>query len=137
MLEHHAKAMKNLIPYTSSSACRDAYLRAVAVYPEVKEQTMLMKMALLCNKRGTAQIGASGAMIFLLDSLRAARLTGEFPKGEVFTVAQIVGVEKKEAGWADAQFKKQDLIAFLMHEAELLDKQCLQQCRDSKPHQPS
>ena len=37
----------------------------------------------------------------------------------------IVGVEKKEAGWADAQFKKQDLIAFLMHEAELLDKTML------------
>ena len=57
--------------------------------------------------------------------MRAARLTGEFPKGEGITVASIIGADKKQAAWAGVHFKKQYLIAFLMHEAELLDQTML------------
>ena len=41
--------------------------------------------------------------------------------GGAITVVHISGVDKKEVGWADIQFKKQDLIGFLMHDAELTD----------------
>ena len=122
MTDAHAKAVKSLLPYATDTGCKGAYLRAEVMCPEAKDQTLLMRLAVLCSRRGTdAASGAVASMIFLLDTMRAARLTGEFPKGEGITVANIIGADKKKAAWADIQFKKQDLIAFLMHEAELLD----------------
>ena len=129
MTEGHAKALRSLLPFVSDIGCKHSYLLTEIMCPEVKEMTLLMRLAILCSKRGnggtTPASGgpsqANACMIFLFDSFRVARLTGEFPKGEGMTVANIIGQEKKAAGWAHVLFKKQDLIAFLMHEAELLD----------------
>ena len=129
MSEGHAKALKLVLPFVSDIGCKQSYLVTEVACPEVKEMTLLMRMAILCNKRGN--VGASPAsggpsaaqcMTFLFDSFRAARLTGEFQKGEGMTVANIIGQEKKAAAWAHVMFKKQDLVAFLLHEAELLDE---------------
>ena len=117
--EATARAMKSVLPFVADIGCKNAYLLSEVMCPEIKDQTMLMRLAGLCSKRGSA---ASGALVFLFDGLRVGRLTGEFPKGEGITVSSILGQEKKSAGWADIMFKKQNLVEFLMHEAELIDK---------------
>jgi len=61
-------------------------------------------------------------MIFIFDCLRVARLTGDCPKGEALTVAKVMGQEKKTPALVHILFKKQDLVEFMLHEAELLDK---------------
>ena len=144
MSEGHAKALRSLLPFVSDIGCKHSYLLTEVMCPEVKELTLLMRLAILCSKRGGGAAPASGGpsqahacMIFLFDSFRVARLTGEFPKGEGMTVANIIGQEKKAAGWAHVLFKKQDLIAFLMHEAELLDTKWLKQGSNGQPLQLS
>ena len=62
----------------------------------------------------------------MFDCLRVARLTGDCPKDEVLTVGKAIGNDKKTPALAHLLFKKQDLIEFIMHEAELLDHAMLQ-----------
>ena len=134
MTEGHAKALKNLMPFVLNADCKQAYMLAEVFVPELKEMTMLMRIAQLCSKRASGgstpasggQTQAHASMAFLFWSFRVARLTGEFPKDEAMTVSRILGQEKKTPGWANTLFKKQDLIAFLMHEAELLDHSMVQ-----------
>ena len=129
MSEGHTKALKKLLSFVSDAGCKQAYLLAEVLCPELKEMTLLMRMAQLCIKRSGGsspsatggQTQAHSSMAFLLDSFRVARLTGEFPKDEAITVSKVMGQEKKAPGWANILFKKQDLIGLLIHEAELLD----------------
>ena len=130
-----AKALRSLLPFVADLGCKHSYLLTEVMCPEVKEMTLLMRLAVLCSKRGSGEAApASGGpsrahacMTFLLDSFRVARLTGEFPQGEGMTVTNIVGQEKKAAGWALVMFKKRELSAFLFHEAELLDTKMVQE----------
>ena len=125
--ETQAKALKNLIPFVADPVCKQAYLLAEVLCPELKEMTLLMRIAQMCSKRAASadsggQAQASSCMAFIFDNFRVARLTGEFAKGEAITINKVVGVEKKSAGWAHILFKKQDFIEFLKHESELLDQ---------------
>ena len=129
-----AKALKALLPFVYHAGCKHAHSLAEAVCPELKDMTLLMRMAHLCTKRasggGPSATGgpdhANSCMAFLIDSFRVARLTGEFPKDDSVTVSKILGQEKKTPGWANILFKKQDLVGFLMHEADLLDRSMAQ-----------
>ena len=116
------KALKALIPFVSDPGCKQAHLFAEPLCPELKDMTMLSKIARLCSKRSEVggQGPASDCMAFIFDSFRAARLIGELPKGEC-TVNKAMGHERASAGWVHILLKKHDFIQFIMHEAELLD----------------
>ena len=103
---------------------------AEAVCPELREPTLLLRLAQLSNGRAaTSKADRDGAaresMVFILDCLRVARLTGEIPKGEGLTLNKITGQERKTPAMAHVLFKKQDLIAYILHEATMIDKNML------------
>ena len=79
MTEGHAKALKNLMPFVLNADCKQAYMLAEVFVPELKEMTMLMRIAQLCSKRASGgstpasggQTQAHACMAFL-----------ELPSGE-------------------------------------------------------
>ena len=58
-------------------------------------------------------------MVFIFDSLRVGRLTGERQRDDVYTLGHVTGQERKKPALVHELFKKLDAIEFVMHEAEM------------------
>ncbi len=89
LTEAHAKALKSLTPFVGNHACAVAYSLAEAFCPELREPTLLMRLAQLCKARAAPSqadkdAAACDSMAFVLDCLRVARLTGDAPRGGAF-----------------------------------------------------
>ncbi|CAK0878358.1 unnamed protein product [Prorocentrum cordatum] len=128
LTDSHAKALKSLTPFVGNQACAAAYSLAEAFCPELREPTLLMRLAQLCKGRAAPPQAdkdavACDSMAFILDCLRVARLTGEAPRGETLSLSKVTGQEKKTPAMAHVLFKKHDVIDYIMHEAALIDKE--------------
>ena len=53
------------------------------------------------------------------------RVTGDCPKEDGYTVSKVTGQEKNTPVKVRALFKKQDVIAFIVHEAQLINEGAL------------
>ena len=60
--------------------------------------------------------------MFVMNSLRVARLTGDIPKEEKLSVSRVVGREKKSPAMINALFKKKELVEYIFHEGYLMDQ---------------
>ncbi|CAK0817005.1 unnamed protein product [Prorocentrum cordatum] len=65
---------------------------------------------------------AKECFVFIMNSLRMARLAGDVPKGEKLSVSRVVGLGKKTPAMTHALFKKKELVEYIFHEALLSDK---------------
>ncbi len=128
--DSQVKAFKVLTPFVGDEACEASYSVLEAICPEFRDSTLLMRVAQLCNGRYTS--AASGAesdararasLTYVFDCLRVAKLTGDVPKDEVYTVSKVSGQERKSSALVHTLFKKADLLEFIRHEAELLDSE--------------
>ncbi|CAK0819347.1 unnamed protein product [Prorocentrum cordatum] len=127
LAESHAKCLKNLTPFVGDEACVVAYSLSEAFCPELREPTLLLRLAQLCNGRAASSKADKDAtsresMVFIMDCLRVARLTGDAPRGEGLTLSKVTGQEQKSPAMAHVLFKKQDLMAYILHEAAMIDK---------------
>ena len=123
--EANAKALKNLAPFVGHGECRVAFALVEAVCPELREPTLLLRIAQLSTGQAggvgeDAAAGARAAWIFVFDPLRVLRLCGDCPKDDVYTVSRVTGQEKKSAALVHKLFKKQELVEFVFHEAALI-----------------
>ena len=122
-----------MTPLVHDAACKQAYLFAEPLCPELMDMALLMRVAQLCTRRASSQVvgrgsapasggnaQASAYMAFIFDTFRVARLTGEFPKDECVSVSNVAGQDNKSVGWVNILFKKQEFIEFIMHESALL-----------------
>ena len=95
----HTRLFDSLSPlrrhFIVDDACRAAFAQAEVYCPELRELTLLAKTCSACSKRGVTDAKARQYFVFVMDCLRACRLTGDFPKTEKLTVIQLVGVERK------------------------------------------
>ena len=74
------KALKALAPFVVKTACCTAFVLIEACCPEMREHTLLMRVAQLCTKRHPDNTDAAcESMVFVFDCLRVGRLTGERP----------------------------------------------------------
>ncbi|CAK0811629.1 unnamed protein product, partial [Prorocentrum cordatum] len=94
----HAKALKSLTPFVGNHACAVAYSLAEAFCPELREPTLLMRLAQLCKARtapsqADKDAAACDSMAFVLTPALTHVL-----------------------------FKKHDVIEYIMHEAAMIDK---------------
>ena len=129
LLEASVKGLKSLTPFVPDAQCGAAYALMEAFCPELREPTLLMRIAQLVSGKSADFAAARASLVFIFDSLRVARLTGDSPKGEVYTVAKLTGQEKKTPAMVHLLFKKQSLIEFLTHEVELINKPLLNATR--------
>ena len=120
------KALKSLAPFVVDPACRLAYAKLESVCPELRESTLLMRIAQLSSGRMTSEEdtqSANASLLFIFESLFVARLTGDF--SDTFTVKTVTGQEKKSPALVHMLFKKFDLIDFISHEAAMIDSKLM------------
>ena len=74
------KALKALAPFVGNAACCTAFGLMEACCPEMRDPTLLMRIAQLCTRRHPDNANAAcESMVFVFDCLRVGRLTGERP----------------------------------------------------------
>ena len=74
------KALKALAPCVGNTACCTAFVLMEACCPEMRDSTLLMRIAQLCTRRYPDNADAAcESMVFVFDCLRVGRLTGERP----------------------------------------------------------
>ena len=114
------KALKALAPFVENVACCTAFGLMEACCPEMRDLTLLMRVAQLCSKRHADNAHAAcESMVFVFDCLRVWRLTGERPAQHTWTVGDVTGQENKHPALVHELFKKQDAVDFLTKELEL------------------
>ena len=120
--ENAIKAIKNLGSFVTDQACCTAYMLAEACCPELRDETILMRIAHLCLARHPDNLSASrDAMVFVLDCLRVGRLTGERPADAKYSVDHVTGAQhRNKVALVHELFKKQHLVEFIFHEAALV-----------------
>ena len=121
--ESIVKSVKALHPFLSDAGCRHAYALAEGVVNELRDQTMLLRIAQLCGGRSAEPLARAPqeAMIFIIESLKAGRLSGDYRREDCLTLSQVVGTDKKVPAIAHNLFKKKEFCEFVLHELELLD----------------
>ena len=87
LTEQGIKAIKSLAPFLADGKCCAAFSLLEAFCPEMREPTLLMRIAQLCSARaektveplasGAAIGAAASSMAFAFDCLRVGRLTGD------------------------------------------------------------
>ena len=123
----NVRALKSLVPFVEESICGAAFSLAEVFCPELRDATMLMRIAQLSLARvGSTEekLASARSFVLVLDCLRVFRLTGE-EKGETYTVNKVSGQEKKTPGMVHVIFKRQDVVDFVLHEVELLSRELL------------
>ena len=117
------KALKALAPFVCNAACCTAFSLMEACCPELRDPTMLMRIAQLCTRRSPDNASAAcESMVFVFDCLRVNRLTGERPAQKIYTVSDVTGQENKQPALVHELFKKQDVFDSLTQEAELVQR---------------
>ena len=138
MTEAGAKAIKNLLPFVADKGCQTSYSLCDSVCEEMREQTLLLRVAQLCTKRaansvkenssasgigGGGDVRARALFSFVLDSLRCFRLTGDLPKqGGKLTVDTLTGLSasRMPTALANVIIKKLEFVEYLLHEARII-----------------
>ena len=92
--EQAAKGLKNLATFVGDENCRVAYSLMEAFCPELRETTLLTRIAQLCLARFPVPASARASLVLVFDCLRVFRLTGDCPKNEAYTVSKVTGQEK-------------------------------------------
>ena len=122
--EASGKALKNLAPFLGDKACARAYSLLESFCPEVRKATLLMRIAqlTLAGEANARESSASArqSLVFIFDSLRVYRIVGACP--DTYTVSKVTGQEKRTPALVQVLFKKDELIAFVMHEFALTIK---------------
>ena len=118
------KAMKALAPFVGDADCCAAFSMLECICPEMREPTLLMRMAQLSS----ARVGsvATDSLAFAFDCLRIGRLVGEIKKEDSYTVATVVGQQLKMPALIHKLFKKRDLVEFVFHEAWLVSQKLVE-----------
>ena len=116
-------ALRGLQPFVLDGACASAFALVEVYCPELREPTLLMRIAYACSARGDSDAKAKEYFVFSMNSLRVARLTGDIPKEEKLSVSRVVGREKKSPAMIHAVFKKKELVEYIFHEGYLMDKE--------------
>jgi len=95
---------------------------AEACCPELRDETILMRIAHLCLNRHENKLSASReSMVFILDCLRVGRLTGQRPADAKYSVDHVTGAQyKNKVALIHELFKKQHLVEFIFYEAALV-----------------
>ena len=98
---------------------------------EFRDTTLLFRLAqLISNRAASGQHpqphSALNSCVFVLDCLRIGRLAGDVKKEDASTVSSVTGQERKVPALVHMLLKKQDLVEFLFHEAELVCVQLAQ-----------
>ena len=95
--ESVAKSIKTLHSYLSDNDCRHAYATAEVVVPELRDQTMLLRIAQLCAGRSAEPLARAPqlAMVFIIESLKAGRHSGDFHREDTLTLTQVAGADEK------------------------------------------
>ena len=124
LTEANIKALKCLAPFVEDAACCMAYSIVESFCPELREATLLMRIAQLATARGASSgmekaASACASLAFVFDCLRVYRLTGDCP--DVYTVSKVTGQEKKTPAMVHILFKKQEIIEYVTHEFALMD----------------
>ena len=115
------KALKALAPFVDNAACCTAFVLMEACCPEMRDSTLLMRIAQLCGRRQPDNADAAcESMVFVFDCLRVGRLTGERPAQNTYTVSDVTGQENKQPALVHDLFKKQDAVEFLSQEVALV-----------------
>jgi len=109
------KALKGLSTFVVDKPCGTAYRLMEVFCPELREPTLLMRICQLCQGRPVS----TGACANIFDCLRVFRLTGGCIKEDAYTVSKVTGQEKNTPALVHELFKNQDVIEFILHEAEL------------------
>ena len=131
LTESNVKAFKSLVVFVTNAACAQAYSFMECICPELRESTLLMRIAQLSSARAGSTSGdkpdefACTSLAFVFDCLRVFRLTGNCPKEDIYTVSNISGQEKKTPALVHIIFKKKDIIDYVLHEVALLDESLL------------
>ena len=80
--EGNVKAFKSLVPSVANAACFDALSLLECICPELRESTLLMRIAQLSSSRGGSTTSdkpddyACNSLAFVFDCLRVYRLIG-------------------------------------------------------------
>ena len=124
LTEANVKALKSLAPFVGDAACGMSYSLVESFCPELREATLLMRIAQLATARAASSAmertaSARASLVFVFDCLRMYRLTGDCP--DVYTVNKVTGQEKKTPAMVHTLFKKQEIIEYVMHEFALMD----------------
>ena len=114
-------ALKSLQPFVLDDACGSAFALAEVYCPELREPTLLMRIGYACSTRGVSDAKAKEYFVFVTNTLRVARLTGDIPKDEKLSVSRVAGREKKTPSMPHALFKNHELVEYISHEAFLID----------------
>jgi len=115
-------SLKGLHHFVLDGACRSAFALAEAYSPELREPTLLARIATSCSSRAVSDAKAKEYFVYVMNCLRVARLTGDLPKEEKLTVGRVVGRDRKTPAMIHAFFKKKELVEYVFHEGRLMDK---------------
>ena len=72
---------------------------------ELREPTLLMRIGYACSTRGVYDAKAKEYFVFVTNTLRVARLTGDIPKEEKLSVGRVAGHQKKTPAMLHTLFK--------------------------------
>ena len=121
----NVSALKGLHPFVLDGACRSAFALAEVYSPELREPTLLARIATFCSSRAVSDAQAKEYFVYVMNCLRVARLTGDLPKEEKLTVGRVVGRDRKTPAMIHAFFKKKELVEYVFHEGRLIDEDML------------
>ena len=116
-------ALRGLQPFALDGACGSAFALAEVYSPELRDPTLLSRIATACAHRGASDDKAKEYFAYVLDSLRAARLTGDIDKDEKLSVSRVVGRKSKQPAMIHALFRKKEFIEYFYHEVSLMDNE--------------
>ena len=122
LTEQMVKGLKALAPFVEDAASCAAFSMLECLCPEVREPTLLMRIAQLSTTR-LAGVAAE-SLVFSLNCLRIGRLAGDIK--DAYTVATVAGQQLKKPALIHKLFKKQDLVEFVLHEASLVSQSLTQ-----------
>ena len=99
MTDQTIKAVQHLAPFVSDAQCCAAFSMMEAFCPELREPTLLLRIAQLCSARAERTEPLARAAVtslaFVLNDLRVGRLTGDIQRGSPYTVAIVTGQQNK------------------------------------------
>ena len=113
-------ALKSAHTFVVDETCCAAVALADMYCPEIRDPTLLMKIGSGCSARGGSDAKAREYFVFIMDSLRVARLTGDIAKDEKLSVSRFAGRDKRTPGMFQALSKKKELVEFVFHEAPII-----------------
>ena len=120
-----ATALKGVAMYVLDDGCRAAFAMTEPICPELRDFTLLSRIAAACTARGADAKKSKDFFKFVMESMRAYRLTGDQSKTDKFTVASVInGSDNKKtgqkiAGLIYSYFKRFELVEHVWHEGRL------------------